>query len=340
MSVDARETNVEIPLLLQLEYSLERWGRDSGDELAGLQGNVARPPKSKRRLDVYRAIRAAGEVCQLTMPQIASLAGCSVRETQIATKDLVWLGWVDKLTDVAHRGGMVERIGSRVVRAGNCYQVSRPDWAWNGKHHKHLGAMLAKLPPSAGVHSMHPYQAWADSQKPCAPTKTDRRGAQHAPLQGCTDENRSLSLSKGQSIPKDQNQERATVRKVCTPRLEWSTEAKPFSELWEKRYKKPLFPSKGNLDRWAQLVEITGSVKSALETASAFLARDSERLQKSRHALPILLAFPDEYIPSKPIFENPTQPVLRPALNPAPSLFERLAEMVIPTKNTPSPEQA
>jgi hypothetical protein len=305
--IDAREQKVEIPHLLQLETALLNYRTT-------WPGKVAR---SRARLDVYRAIRTAGEICSLTVPELAPLAGWSVREVQKALRDLVAAGWLKQLTSVAARGGMVSREGGRMVRAGNSYVVTRPNWAWNGQHHKHLTNLRDEAPALVGVHSLHPCFQALKPGKACAPTQMTGRGAQPAPLEGCTAASPLSLINKGTST----NKEKSTPKRSA-PLLKWSVEAQPFADLWKGRYKHPLYCNKQNLDKWRELVQLTGSETNALETAKNYLASDAPRLTASRHALAILNAAFQQYQPLEAPEAKPAAP--RRPLIVQPSLLERL----------------
>jgi hypothetical protein len=324
VSIDPREQSVAIPHLLQLEHALELCNRSRKDD--------KRRAKSAKCLDVYRAVRSAGQICRLTVPQVAMLAGCGVRECQYALADLQVMGWLEKVQDVAKAGGVVGRAEGRYVRAGNAYRVGRPGWAWDGSHHKHL-CKLAKA-AGIGVQALHPYLEGLETGKSPQTNNNPSRGAQHAPLNGCTaPAPLSLNLSKSR-IPKaipilgsKQFKERAKPpRKVCTPQLEWPAEAKPFAQVWvvkdRRGYTRPLYCDQAALERWQELCRRTGSAASALAAAKSYLASDAPRLITSHHPLAMLLAAWEQYAP----LAAPDSPKPRPALKATPSLLDRLSE--------------
>lgn len=297
LSLDIREANVEVPRLLELEHALEP---------RHPQRPKGSPKRSMQRVDVYKAVRSAGEFCTATVPELAQLAKCSVRTCQYALADLFYLGWLKKLTDVGALGGLV---GTGAQKQGNVLAVSRPSWAWDGTHRKRLWSLAT----SAGVrvHSMHPLVQEAlgllERQEVIArkaiPGAGSGTGAQHAPLGRVHRAKSPLSLIDRGSRTKREGK-RPQGKKV-----EWPKTGQGFLEAWKQKYKRGPFPDQKALDAYHEIKLGAGGAKEAEEVAKLYIATQDGWLAERGHPLGWLRKHWPSVLKAKPAPAEPRKAV-------------------------------
>jgi hypothetical protein len=274
LSLDVREKNIEVPRLLELEHALEP------RHPARKQGA---PKRSMYRVEVFRAIKAAGEYCTATVPELAQLACCSVRECQYAIADLIFLGWLQKLADVGKAGGVTPGRGAQ--KQGNLLCITRPSWAWDGTHHKRLWKLAVEN--RVGVHSMHPLVREAlgvlEGQEGKAPNgfqrSQKRTGAQHAPLERVHGAKTPLSINRRAQEPKREG------KRSTSKRVEWPAKGKGFLRAWELKYQRGPFPDQAALDAYNELCLKVGGAAGAEDLAKRFVAMNDDWLTQRNHPL-------------------------------------------------------
>lgn len=261
-------------------------------------------------------VRGAGDYCDLTVPTMALMAGCSEREAQYALKDLQHLDWLEKVEDVGAKGGMPVRGAQK---RGNVYRVKRPAWAWNGQHRKRLWSLATAS--GVGVHALHPsLQELFGIKNPNASEpgeglleRQGGRGAQHAPLTR-VHRPHAPSLLRLKKEPKEEGR----PQKV-KPLLQWPSEAKGFVNQFKAKY--GFWPEcDGNaLATWLEIKVGAGGIRQAEATMAAFLADLDPFLVKRKHHLNVLRKQWRQHAPLQPPPDRP-----RPKLHAAEGLLERL----------------